>query len=275
MMLAQITTAAASAQTEPERGWSFTGQLTSVWTEGNAESSTFGLASTLRHLAARSELKLEAGGIRTESSLKTRRAIGTTGAFAIEEEKVRRKTAEAMFTRARYDRTIAPGFLVFAGADALRNTFTGINSRVVASAGAGNVWSDTERFKFKTDYGVTYTVQEDVVDNPDVKSNFPGARISWDLRRLLTATTRFESVLISDFNLAETDDVRADLTNSVSVMVSSAISLKPSLQLLWRNRPALTEIPLFAADGTPTGLTVTGPLENTDVFFTLALVVTL
>jgi Protein of unknown function, DUF481 len=274
LLMALPVTARAQAA-PPERGWKFTGQLTSVWTGGNSESSTFGLASTLRRLGEGNELKLEAGGIRTASSRKTRRAIGTAGSFVVEEDNITLKTAEAYFGRARYDRSVSKSFLVFVGADALRNTFAGISSRVVMSAGAGNIWSDTERFRFKTDYGVTYTFQEDVVENPAVKSNFPGARLSWDLRRLLSTTTRFESVLISDFNLAETDDVRADFTNSVAVMASKSISLKPSLQVLWRNRPALTEIELFAKPGTTTGIMVTTPLEKIDTFFTLALVVTL
>ena len=71
------------------------------------------------------------------------------------------------------------------------------------------------------------------------------------------------------------EDARADFTNAVSVAVSSRIALKPALQLVWRNQPALTEIELFTPAGAPTGTTVVEPLEKLDSFFTLALVVTL
>ena len=57
--------------------------------------------------------------------------------------------------------------------------------------------------------------------------------------------------------------------------ISSALALKPSLQVLWRNRPSLTEVPLFTTGGTPLDQTVLTPLESTDVLFRLALVVKL
>ena len=56
--------------------------------------------------------------------------------------------------------------------------------------------------------------------------------------------------------------------------VSEIIALKPSLQVVWRNQPALTDIPLFTSGGTPTGTTVQAPLEKVDTFFRLALVLT-
>jgi hypothetical protein len=116
----------------------------------------------------------------------------------------------------------------------------------------------------------------DQVDNPFMKSSFPGVGFSWDLMRTLTSTTKWESGLISDLNVDETDDLRFDFMNAVSVAVSTRIGRKPSLQLLWRNQPSLTEIPVFLpGTGTPTGQSVLVPLEKLDTFFTLALVVTL
>jgi hypothetical protein len=275
MLLLTMAPARLSAQDQDETGWKFVGQLTSVWTGGNSESRTFGLTSTVRRIGERKELKIEAGGIQTESARKTRRAIGSAASFEIEEIETRQRTAEAYYARARYDHTVRTGFLVFGGVDVLRNTFAGIDHRTLIAAGAGNVWYDTETFRFTTDYGATWTFQRDVVNNPFVKSNFPGARLSADLRRTLTATTRLESALISDVNFADTDDIRVDFTNSVSVAVNSAISLKPGLQLLWRNQPALASVDLFTPAGEVTGAKVSVPLETLDSFFTLALVVKL
>jgi hypothetical protein len=84
-----LAPAAAAAQTPAATGWKFSGQLTGVWTSGNAESSTFGLGSTLRRVGRAGELKLEAGGIRTDASKTTRRAVGTADAYVIDKNEVR------------------------------------------------------------------------------------------------------------------------------------------------------------------------------------------
>jgi putative salt-induced outer membrane protein YdiY len=261
---------------EKELGWFFTGELTAVWAAGNSQSNTFGLASSLRYLWERAQVKFEAGGVRAESSLTTRTAVGTSpDDFRLEEATVTRKTAEAYYARGRYDYSVSSRFFVFGGADWLRNTFAGIDSRFLVAAGAGNTWLDTDRTRFKTDYSATYTFQEDVVDNPFLKRNFAGARFTYDFWSELTSTADFTSVLTADWNLDNTDDIRLDLTNALSIAISSALALKPSLQLLWRNDPALTEVALVESDGTPTGETVLVALDKLDSFFTLALVVKL
>jgi hypothetical protein len=113
------------------------------------------------------------------------------------------------------------------------------------------------------------------VADPDASSDFPGVRAGWEYWRQLTASTEFESVLTGDLNLEETDDVRADFLNSLTVSMSDVLALEPSLQVLWRNRPSLTEVDLFTTGGAPLGQTVLTPLDKTDLLFRLALVVTL
>jgi putative salt-induced outer membrane protein YdiY len=264
------------AQTEQDRpDWQFTGRLSTVFASGNSESSTFGIGATLRRVGGNHDLKFETGGVRTESARTTRRAVGTIGDFDVEEDTQWRKTAEAVFARVRYGREINGGFLFFTGIDWLRNTFAGIDSRLLVATGAGNVWANSEEFRLKTDYGVTYTFQSDVVENPFLRSKFPGLRFSWDAMRRLTETAHIESVLVTDLNIENTDDVRADFTNGLTLAINSALALKPSVQLQWRNEPALTEIELFAPDGALTGEKVRVPLDKFDTFVTIALVVTL
>ena len=274
-LLVAASPATSSAQRTTDTTWVFSGQLTGVWTAGNSETSTFGLATSLQRRNSIGEVKLEAGGIRTDASKKTRRAVGTATSFTIEENERRETTAERYFARIRFDRKITGGAVVFAGLDVLRNTFAGIDSRTLLALGAGHVWVNNDESRFKTDYGVTYTFQEDVVDNPFLKSSFPGTRITAELRRKLTNTARLETTLVSDLNFSDTDDLRFDFNNALPVAVSSAISLKPSLHLAWRNRPASREVELFTADGGATGTRVAVPLEKLDSFFTLAVVVTL
>lgn len=263
------------AQDAPAQGWTFKGELTSVLSGGNGEAVTFGLGSQIENRRGPNHWRFEAGGVRTEATRITRRAIGTEAAFVVEEEEDRQKTAEAYFARARYDRQLSEHFFAFGGVDWLRNTFAGVDSRFLTAAGAGNTWIDREDTRLKTNYAVTYTFQSDVVENPFVKSSFPGLRAGWEYFRRATATTEFESTMIADMSLDERDDVRLDLTNSLNVAISSALALKPSLQILWRNLPSYTEVDLFSPGGVPLDATVLTPLEKVDYFFKLALVVKL
>ncbi len=265
---------AVRAQDAPKKPWSFTGKFTTVFTAGNSSSSTFGLGTTLAHARKDNELKFEGGGIRTESGQTTRRAVGTPTSYQLQENTVYQKTAEAYYLRARNDRHVKDGFIVFAGVDWLRNTFAGIDSRFLVAAGAGNVWVNTDRFRFKTDYGVTYTFQQDVVTNPFIKQNFPGVRASYELMRQVTASTKLESSLTADLNVNHTKDVRGDWTNAMTIAINKAFAFRPGLELLWRNDPALKEVDLFDTAGNANGKVLV-PLQKTDSFFTIALVVTL
>jgi putative salt-induced outer membrane protein YdiY len=275
LISAAVLPRTALAQTPPAPAWSYQAKLTAVWAGGNTESSTFGLGSSLRRTGELVELKLEAGAIRTDASVKTRRATGTSSTYQLTEQETHQKTAENYFVRFRSDRKMGGRVVIFAGADWLRNTFAGIDSRMLIATGGGTSWVNREDFRVRTDLGATYTFQQDVVENPFGKSKFPGLRFSADLLRTLTQTTKWESALIYDQNIDQTDDARIDFTNSLSLAISSRIALNPSLQLLWRNQPALTEVDLFSSLGAATGEKVQVPLEKLDSFFTLAVVITL
>ncbi|MEE8571862.1 MAG: DUF481 domain-containing protein, partial [Gemmatimonadota bacterium] len=113
--------------------------------------------------------------------------------------------------------------------------------------------------------------EEEVVANPFNESNFPGVRLAYDLEWNLTQSTDFESTLISDFNLDNTDDIRLDWHNALPINISSVLAFKPSIRLLWRNDPALQEVPLLdAPGGDPVGA-VFAPLNKLDSYFNLSL----
>jgi len=260
---------------EKKLGWFFEGKLAGLWAGGNSESFTIGLGATLKHIWTNSELRFDAGGLQTESSTTTRTAVGTTESFEVNEDKKTEKTAELIFVRGRYDYNFTEHFYAFGGLDWLRNRFAGIDSRTLIAAGVGNKWVDNADVRFKTDYSFTYSFQNDVVENPFAKNKFPGVRFAYDFWYNLTASTQFESIFIADWNLDNTDDIRFDFYNALPIKISEVFTLKPSLQLLWRNDPSLTEIDLFANDGTPTGSKVLTPLKNMDTLFSLTLVVNL
>jgi putative salt-induced outer membrane protein YdiY len=260
---------------EKKLGWFFEGKLAGLWTGGNSESFTIGLGATLKHIWTSSELRFDAGGTQTQSTLTTRTAVGSTESFEVNEQSKTEKTAEIIFARGRYDYNFTENFYALGGIDWLRNRFAGINSRTLVAAGVGNKWVDNADVRFKTDYSFTYSFQNDVVENPFAKTKFPGVRFAYDFWYNLTASTQFESIFIADWNLDNTDDIRFDFYNALPIKISEVFTLKPSLQLLWRNDPSLTEIDLFADDGTPTGSKVLTPLKNMDSLFSLTLVVNL
>jgi putative salt-induced outer membrane protein YdiY len=269
------------AQEQPKSPFSMTTELTGVWTAGNSQSNTFGLDLKLQYALPKVTFKIEGGGVRASATKTTRYAVGPDSSnYTLGETKVTEKTAEAYYARGRGDYNFSDGLYAFGGADWLRNTFSGIDSRTLIALGAGNIWSNTDQVKFQTDVAVTYTFQQDVVSNPFLKSSFPGVRFQYDLKWQIVTSTEFSSVLVGDWAfskesgaVADGADIRADLTNAFTIAISSKLALKPSLQLLWRNAPALTEIDLIPAVGQPATGTVIVPLQKTDSFFKLALVV--
>ena len=268
MVAALLAPSTVQAQDdERELGWMDVAEFTFVLTGGNSSSSTFGLKNTLQHNWQNATFKLVGGGIRTEATTVTRTATGTPGNPTINEDETSDVTAENYFLRSRYDRDISASTYLFGGAGWERNTFAGFDNRYSVVAGTGRTWFDSDARRFKTDIGLTYTSQDDIVANPDVDDAFIGLRGSWDFFRQLSATTAFESELIVDENLNQTDDFRADLTNSLSVAMSEGLALKTSLQLLFDNLPSLVSVPF--ATGTETALI---PLDKVDSVFTVAIV---
>jgi len=263
------------AQDEPELGWEFKAQLSSVWVGGNSESSSIGFRSTAKRDWKSASWTTAAGFLRTESIIKSRQAVGTVDSFEIEEETNRETTAESFFARTKVDKNVSARLHLVSGLDWLRNTFSGIDSRFLLAAGAGITLSDTKELAAKTDLSLTYTFEEDVVENPFASTKFPGLRAGYDATYQATENTTLESELIADWNLDNTDDFRVDWTNAVSVAINSSLALKPSTLIQWKNDPALQQITLVDSEGVDTGQTVLIPLEKTDWFFNLAIVLTL
>lgn len=262
------TDARAGEEAEKELGWSFKASVGWLWLGGNSEANSFAVGAEARRVWSNSELSLKAGGTQTETTLKKRWAEGTLDDYVVREENRKEKTAELYFARARYDYSFTKYFFAFGGADWLRNRFAGIESRELVALGAGNTWADKKDLRFKTDYGVTYTFEKEVVENPfGMKSDFPGARFGYDFWWNFTGNAEFGSLLTVDWNLDNTDDVRIDCKNELPVSISDHLKFKPMLQFLWRNYPAFAEIELV---GTEEKVDV--QLEKLDTIFTVSLV---
>jgi putative salt-induced outer membrane protein YdiY len=263
-VLAGLAPHAAGAQ-QPEKGWKDVAELTLVLTAGNATSSTFGFKNTTDHWWGNSSLQLAAGGVRARAGTVTRTASGTPDDYTVTKSTDTRTTAESYFLKARLDRKVSGTMFLFAGGGWDRNTFAGVDNRYSFVAGSGRTWFDAETRRFKTDLGLTYTLQDDVVENPDVADSFAGLRGTVDYFRKLTANTDYASVLVADESLNETDDLRLNWTNSLTVAMSGRLALKTSYQILFDNQPALVGVPLGTGS-------VFVSLEKVDSVFSVAIV---
>ncbi len=276
-ILVAVSLAAAPANAEDEEkelGWAKSVDFSLVSTSGNSETETLGLSAAFVKTMEDSTLTLAAHGLRAESTSTSRAAIGPSPAdFTIAETSTSLLTAENYSFGTRFDKLISESFFWYARLTWEKNEFAGFSERITGVGGVGNIWWADDSSRFRTDYGLTYTTQDDLVPTPGVDDAFLGARLAWDYWRQLTGSAEFGSVLILDQNLDEGEDLRGDFTNWVSVSISSRLALKVSLQALYDNLPALGALPLEFPAGTLTGDTVLFELDDTDTILTTALVV--
>lgn len=269
-----LAVAPARAQGEDDDlGWAFTGELTFVSSSGNAESETLGLGLELVRSREHDELSFAAGGLRAESTTTRRTAVVTADGFALIEDSDTALTAEHVYLRGRYQHDVSERLFWFTGAGFERNEFAGFTSRLSAVGGIGRTWFDTDRSHFRTDVGISYTSQDDVVESTGGTNDFLGLRLGYDYGRDLTETTTFTSKLVIDQNLDETDDLRADFLNAINVSMNELLSLKAGVQVMFDNLPALAEVPLVDAMGAPVG-NVLVELDDIDTQLTVAVVFT-
>ena len=253
--------------------WNASSEFSFVRTGGNAESSTFGLATTVTRSWDRTEVKLEAGGIRTRSTRVRRTAVGTESDYRIDESSESNLSAEKYEALVRLDRRFSPRTSFYVQSGWKRDTFAGFRHRLINVLGLSNQWVRSSSQRFRTAYGLTHTVQSDVDPDPDASSRFLGLRVSSDYRREMTDNTEWRSNLVLDGNGDDPSDVRANWTNSISVSMNEHLGLKTSFRTTFDNEPALRKVPLRSPEGERAG-TVLVPRDQLDRVFTVALVVT-
>lgn len=264
-------TPGAPAQ-DPDRPWKASAELSFVQTGGNAESSTVGFAGTFARTWSRTELRVEMGSIRTRTTRRTRIAIGVADDYRIETISDTRVSAENYQARITLDRSVSARTALFFRSEWVRNTFSGIDGRIVNGGGVSNRWIDDDHQRFNTRYALTHTTQHDVVSAPGGPSRFFGLQLSAEYRRQI-AKAEWTSALVVDENGKELADLRADWTNSVAVALSGRLALKTTLRLIFDNQPSLLEVPLQSETGEVLG-TVRTSRARLDRVTTVAVVVT-
>lgn len=251
-------------------GWTDKAELSYLMTGGNAVSSTLGIRNTLIRTWANDQIKILASAVRAHATTSSRRAVGTADLFTVVEQKTERLVAENYVAGIQYDRRITNRWAANIGLGWDRNLFTGVESRLVAAAGAGTIWISKPKTKLKTNYDITYTTRKYVSAERSFHLGFRG---SWDYEQKLIETTTLSGQFVFDESLRDMSDWRGDMINSVGVAMSKNLALKVSLRFLYANKPAQERLPLDAADGFPTGSTVLHSLRKLDTFITTSLVV--
>ncbi|MFQ5766848.1 MAG: YdiY family protein [Acidobacteriota bacterium] len=260
----------------PDPGWADEAEFSLVMTSGNSEASTLGLKNSLVRRWATAALEIKAGGIRSETTATSRTALETPAGFLVLENRNTEISAENYYIKGRYDRDLSPRVFWFSGGAWERNRFAGIRNRYSLVAGLGNQWFDREDLQFRTDYSLTYTDEQDILELPGGSDNFAGARLAWDFLVHFGLNAAFANTFALNAHIGEKEDYRGDMTSSVSVSFTGKLALKVSLQWLYDNQPSFVDVPLFsmppAAGGIQTG-TVPLELERLDTLFTASLVI--
>lgn len=249
--------------------WRDIAEFSYVATAGNSEVSTLGFKNTLSRAWDKSSFEMKAGAVRGETTTRTRAVVLGP---SIQETTTTEVTAENYSVSGRHDRKLTDRLFWYAGAGWDRNRPAGIQNRYSGAGGVGNVWIEEDRHKFRTDYALSYTKQENVVEVPGADESFLGLRVSGKYLHTLGANATYGNDLIVDGNLDETSDYRADMTTWAAVAMSARLALKVSLQWLYDHEPSFENIEDLLDLLPPSGPTASAQLDDLDTIFTVSLV---
>jgi uncharacterized protein DUF481 len=233
----------------PKLGWSNSTDLSIVVTAGNSGARTWGFSDDLQHVWKDARFKFEANVVRSDTSDDRFFLVAPGLEFPVGGAPVNPAASLVepdptvdvanYLLRGSYQRNITPRFFWNAGASWDRNDDAGILNRYIVHAGVGNTWVDTERRRFTTSYGISYTDREEEEPDPEKDRRFGGARLGWDYMERFNAGTTFDNKFASNVNFADASDYSIATTSALTVSMVSHISLKVSLQWLYENEPAL------------------------------------
>ncbi len=233
----------------PELGWSNTTDLSLVVTDGNSDSTTLGFSNQLRRRWPNARFEFDVSGVRSYKSddrfflIEPGLEFPVGGAPSNPTSSLVKPEPTLdvgnYLIRGAYERDITPRFFWNAGASWDRNEDAGILNRYIVYGGFGHNWVDTQRRRFATSYGISYTDREEEEPDPEKDRRFGGARLGWDYTERFNAGTTFDSDFALNANLSDPVDYSVNTVNAVSVSVNDHIAIKVSLQWLFENEPAL------------------------------------
>jgi putative salt-induced outer membrane protein YdiY len=245
---------------EKEKPWRNSTDLSFVVTEGNSDTSTFGLNNNFRWSwedKARFRWKIEA----TRTDKADDRSLQVDPSFTWEPgeegpgedvtttlvEPPSEPDVQIFFTEARYDRHIRERVAWNAGASWDRNVDAGILSRTILFGGMTNVfWDKKDELEFNLSYGLSFTDREEENPDPEKEDQFAGVRFTWDYLNKWGSVTTYENDLTTNVSLADLSDYFVNMTQAISVSMSKKLAIRVSLQWLYNAEPALEDVDVLA-----------------------------
>lgn len=266
------------AQDAPKIGWSDKASLSFVSVGGNAQSQSLGFSNEYKYLWANAGFAFNVGGVRVNTTSVNRNASGPRLEQAVLVETfTSTTTTENYFASTRYDHRISQDFFWFAGAGWESNQPSGIDNRYNGLAGAGYWWMNTERTKFRTDFGLGYT-KEDLVFK---QSGFDDSYGTWNLQSKLEkkifSMSSFASDLLFTNNMKDSQDYLAVWRNAFTTHLNGNLALKVGYDITYKHKPAYVGVNVVQTPvATPPVILgkMAVPLKKTDTVFTTSLVIT-
>ncbi|MCP3980077.1 MAG: DUF481 domain-containing protein [bacterium] len=258
LLVVALLPQAAVAQDEgkKETGWFNSTDLSLVVTEGNSKTETLGFKDTLQRKWERSNFKLYADVVisdtaddvflQVEEGLSFAPGETLTDFDTTEVTPSKEPDVEKYFIEGRYTNRFGSSKMWNAGASWDRNEDAGILNRYIGFGGIGNVWKDGEQLDLETSYGLSFTDREEETPDPEKEEQFWGFRATVDLDWRMTEATSLGYRLTGNLNLEDKSDYTIDTTGSLSVNMSKHLALKVSLQFLYNSEPALEDADIFA-----------------------------
>ena len=270
-----LGTSTVSAQDKPKEppklGWSNDADLSLVLTSGNSAAETWAVSDVLRHRWKNARFEFEANFIRSYTSDDRFLMVEPGLEFPVGGAPKNPSTSlvkpeptvdvAKSLVRGAYERDITPRFFWNAGGSWDRNDDAGILNRYITHAGLGRRWADSERRRFSTSYGFSFTDREEEKPDPEKDRRFAGARVGWDYKEAFNAVTTLDHRFETNMNLSDARDYSLNTTSALTVAMASHLSLKVSIQWLFENEPALEsdlDVVAFVEVVDPDGIPGTG-----------------
>lgn len=248
--------AAPPPETEKQKRFKNTTELSLVVTAGNSDVETLGFKDTLEYKREAGQARFRIDTLRSDTSDDAFLQVEPGLTFLPGETLTTFDTREVRpgaepdvaryFFEGRYEGNLSrQGTTWNAGASWDRNEDAGIISRTIVFGGLGRAWVDREDLKFRTTYGLSYTDRVEEVLDPEKEEQFIGARFTSDFMDKWGANTTYDNDFTFNMSIADVSDWNADLIQGVAVSMSTHLKLKVSLQLTWANEPALEDVDII------------------------------
>lgn len=231
-------TQAPAAPAQPPKSWSDKASLSLVSVAGNAQSQSLGFANEFKLVSGGSTFQFNLAGVRVNTTTFTRSATGTTlGDAVVTETRTTQTTTEAYTALLRLDQKITEAFFWFGAASWDRNRPAGLDNRYKGVAGVGNLWANTDRTKFRTDYGVGYTREDPLFKPVGYQGSFATWQLGSKLEQKVYQASAFASELAVSGNLRQGQDWFGAWKNAFTTNLNAHLALKVGYDLNYRNLP--------------------------------------